>query len=70
MLPVTLGQFIRARRAHKRDTQKQAAAKVGVDELTFGRWERGQLPTLKSAYKLAAYLGVTLEKMRPYVDRS
>ena len=65
---MTLARYIRTEREKRGHSQPTAAAQVGVAYLTWGRWERGQVPTLGHAYKLADYLGVTLDALRPYVE--
>jgi transcriptional regulator with XRE-family HTH domain len=67
---VTLGQYIRRKRQRRGDTQEQAAKHVKVNVLTWGRWERGQLPTLAIAFRLADYLGCRLDKLRRYVEQT
>jgi transcriptional regulator with XRE-family HTH domain len=54
----------------KGDRQADAAGAVGVVESTWRSWEHGKFPTLETAYRLAEYLEVTLDDLRPHVEAS
>jgi transcriptional regulator with XRE-family HTH domain len=44
-------------------TQRQVAAEVGVTEKAVGDWERGVMPRLDKALKLAQSLGISLDEL-------
>jgi len=43
-VPTTLPEKLRAARLRRGWSIKRSAATLGVDEATFGRWEKGGLP--------------------------
>ncbi len=59
----TLGSRIRAARIRRELTQQEAAAALGVHEVTWNRWESGLLqPTL--AHLLAVAKALRIEPQR------
>ena len=66
----TLAQMLRRKRAERRETQPQAAAELSVSEGTVRAWEKGQMPTWEAGYRLADYLGVTMDGLRKAVELS
>lgn len=64
----TLGEFIKERRAKKQQSQRAAAEKLGVSHQTLIAWERGQLPTADRLPTIADWAGVSLNKLRPYLE--
>jgi transcriptional regulator with XRE-family HTH domain len=66
--PVSFAQFVRDRRKAKGDRQIDAAEAVGVVESTWRSYEQGKMPMLHTAYRVADYLGITLDELRPHVE--
>lgn len=64
----TLASMLRTRRAERDDTQPDAARELNVTEGTVRAWERGQVPTWQAGYRLADYLGVTMDELRPVIE--
>lgn len=61
MNPKRLGKLIKALRENAELTQEQLAKKAGVNHSYISLLETGQrMPTVKTADKIAAALGVTL----------
>jgi transcriptional regulator with XRE-family HTH domain len=56
---------VRKKRGHR---QTDAAESVGVVESTWRSYERGQLPTVDNLYRVADYLGMTADELRPYIE--
>jgi transcriptional regulator with XRE-family HTH domain len=44
-------------------TQRQVAADVGVTEKAVGDWERGVMPRLDKAVRLANSLGISIDEL-------
>lgn len=44
-------------------TQRQVSFEVGVSERTVASWEKGSMPALDKAVRLADSLGVTLDEL-------
>lgn len=42
-------------------TQGEVAGRIGVDRSTFAHYERGRMPTLDTAIKIARVLGLSVE---------
>lgn len=63
------GQLIRAERERQQLTQRELAARVGVEQPTINRWERGK-SEIRDHHKaaLAAALGVPVGKLFPWVE--
>lgn len=59
--PTTLAARIKRQRFRLGLSVKAAAARVGVDEGTFGRWERGEWEPRMSGDKVQRFLGETSE---------
>lgn len=61
MNPKRIGKLIKALRENAELTQEQLAKKAGVNHSYISLLETGQrMPTVKTADKIAAALGVTL----------
>lgn len=53
---------LKALRANKNWTQKETAKKVGVSEVTWGKWENKQrFPSVVQAAKIAEVFGVSYD---------
>lgn len=63
-------RWLRRTRKSKQQTQRQAAAGVGVHHVTFGLWERGAAPSLQQMYRIADWSGASLDELRRYLDQS
>jgi transcriptional regulator with XRE-family HTH domain len=50
-------------RAKTGKTQLQVAVEVGVTPQTVLHWEKGKMPTLDKAVRLAKVLGVSLDEL-------
>lgn len=66
--PVMLGTMLRERRKQKGHTQAEAAEFLGVHPITFSRWECGLRPKADQVFKIADYLGINVEQLRPHVE--
>lgn len=57
--PKTIPERLKARRLELGLTQERAAEKLGVDESTVGRWERGRrMGDPEQRKRLASFIGV------------
>lgn len=68
----TIAEHLRAARARAGLTQKQAAARAGLNPMQISHWERGvKAPTLASAANLAAAYRCSLDELlgRPVTRR-
>lgn len=65
---MSFAQFVRQQRESRGDRQKDAAEAVGIVESTWRSYEQGKLPTLATSFRVADYLGVTVDELRPYVE--
>ena len=63
-----LGNFLRATRKAKNQTQAEAAAAVGVHPMTWSTWERGLRPDLALFFKIADWAGVSTDHLRRVVE--
>ena len=53
---------LRALRAERRETQKQVAEAIGINERHYQFFEYGKhLPSLENAWKLADHFGVSID---------
>lgn len=62
---MTLGNNLRYYRRSKGFdlTQKELADKVGVSQMNIVMIEKGNLPNLKTAHKIAQFFGVSVEQI-------
>lgn len=67
---MSFAQVVRQVREKKGDRQIDAAEAVGVVESTWRSYEQGKLPTLTTSYRVADYLGITLDDLRPHIEAS
>jgi transcriptional regulator with XRE-family HTH domain len=63
-----LGKFIRETREERGLTQAQAAAQIGVAEMTWSNWERGLTPSLECFLKLADWSGISADELRTRLE--
>lgn len=60
----TIADHLRAARTRAGLTQKQAAARAGLNPMQISHWERGvKAPTLASAANLAAAYGCSIDAL-------
>lgn len=70
MSGITFDQWLRAQRAIRRMTQREAAEAVGVSPGTWLKWEGGALPVkLSDVQALADWAGVQRADVYEIVDR-
>lgn len=55
--PTTLSEKLAAERRRRGWSIKRSAAALGVDEATFGRWERGGEPTRRHVAAVEEFVG-------------
>lgn len=55
---LTAGEMLRRRRRELRDTQDAAARRLGVNQSTVSKWERGERISWDHVADVAEYLGV------------
>jgi len=67
---MTLAKYLRKKRAKKGQTQKQAAAEVGVSHQAWMAWERGTIPLATRLPQIADWAGVSLNGLRFYLEKS